>query len=402
MGKSRKSKRRRSSSTSSSRSHERVSSRDLIKRLQKLEHEVKRRRHRSRSHHRKSQRRPRSRSSGPNTPVSAAAASHRARPDSVRACSRSHSHSSVPRPSDTVHAPGSPVSTSGMVHIDTCSVYEEPDEVLLIHNDDTLPDEVLKILGDNPEQHQEENFQLHTALTPRWRHNLVQGLKKEEANTVITKYKTPVNLSELNPPQLNPEILSLLDKHNRARDGSYVEVQKQLSSGLCALGKGLTTLLGTPGELPTDVMGDVITSISDSARILTNLFHRVSMTRKNLINPMLNKSVREQIENCPPIDFLYGSNLSDKIKLAKTLESVTKDLRPPTSAATASRKFSVQRGGGTQVRYTPRNREPSLNTQRPARQLSLTKPYKGQLKRSFRWESDKQAPERKDRRRQRN
>lgn len=56
--------------------------------------------------------------------------------------------------------------------------------------------------------------------------------------------------------------------------------------------------------------------------------------------PLLNKNLKELVASNPTTDLLFGSELTEKNKVAKNLESVGKDLKPQTSSniAFASRQ----------------------------------------------------------------
>ncbi|XP_031333948.1 uncharacterized protein LOC116163960 [Photinus pyralis] len=146
---------------------------------------------------------------------------------------------------------------------------------------------------------------------------------------------------------MNPEIPAVLDRYNLARDGSHVEVQNHLGKGLCALGKGIDLLLN--GDT-TVIKNELLEYLCDTGRILTNLFHRESVTRRNLIYPSLNKKVKEQVEICPPSSFLFGDDLGEKIKLAKNLESVTKDLKLPATGPPSGPEFKLSTPGPSRGR----------------------------------------------------
>lgn len=106
-------------------------------------------------------------------------------------------------------------SLTSEVDLDACSVHSskgKSDDELLIHNDEELPEEVLEILGDNPEKTPDTRFSLHAELVPRWRRNLLNGMQKDEANILFNKYEIPSNLSDLTPPKLNPEITTIMRK----------------------------------------------------------------------------------------------------------------------------------------------------------------------------------------------
>ncbi|CAH1997736.1 unnamed protein product [Acanthoscelides obtectus] len=185
------------------------------------------------------------------------------------------------------------------------------DDTLILHNDVTLPEDILKLMGKDVNTDQSAVFSLHDQLTTIWQTNLTNGLKKSDAQTLFNAYQTSEKLSFLRPPELNPEVKAALSKQNISVDASYVEMQNQLGKGLAALGRSISTIFLDLEHMPDQFKGDFLTSLCDSGRILTNLFHRMSVTRKNLLVPGL-KISKELADDCLPGEFLFGSNLTQK------------------------------------------------------------------------------------------
>ncbi|CAH1106621.1 unnamed protein product [Psylliodes chrysocephalus] len=110
---------------------------------------------------------------------------------------------------------------------------DRKEEELILHNDIDLSEEVLSILGSNPEEAKNQSVSLHDALIPRWRNNVVHGLPRDEATALLHKYLVPSNLPNLTPPSLNPEIVAILGKTNLIRYESQKESQSQGKVYMC-------------------------------------------------------------------------------------------------------------------------------------------------------------------------
>ncbi|VEN59032.1 unnamed protein product [Callosobruchus maculatus] len=267
----------------------------------------------------------------------------------------------------------------------------ESHEPLVIHNDIELPEEVLDILGSNPEKPKDSGFELHSELLPRWRNTLIKGMSKDETKALLDKHEVPSNLSELNPPKLNPEIGPILKKSPiaKARDASQFEVQNQLGRGISALGKAITSLLPIMDFPEENLKNDLLKNLCEAGKIFTNLFHRVSVSRNNCILPLLNDSMKEVADRAVPTEFLLGSDLTEKVKSIKNMETICKDLK---GASTAYQpKSQKKEGGSTQRVYAPKN------FRRPARRAGEPGPMRGQSQWKNRWDSRKEVTYRKDR-----
>ncbi|XP_031328226.1 uncharacterized protein LOC116159395 [Photinus pyralis] len=202
-----------------------------------------------------------------------------------------------------------------------------------------LSKDVIDMLGDDPESTAENGSLLHNELAKRWKVFLQNGLKKDDLLTILSKYDTPSNLSLLTAPILNPEVKAALQKPILSVDFSHSEGQNQLGKGLCALGKAISNILGNIENIPGDMRSGLLTDLFNSGRILTNLFHRESVIRKNLITPHL-KNLQAVAEKCMPAEFLFGTDLSEKLKSLKAIESASKELK-----SVPKPLFNRKRGG---------------------------------------------------------
>ncbi|CAH2003204.1 unnamed protein product [Acanthoscelides obtectus] len=241
------------------------------------------------------------------------------------------------------------------------------------------------MIGDDPNKGQDDLITLHDQIVSRWRIILAKGLKKSESLALLGDYNPPKNLPTLTPPKLNPEVRAALPKQNITTDSSNIEVQNQLGRGLSALGTSLTLSLSQLNRLPENIRTDLLKGLSDAGKIFANLFHRVSVTRKNLIIPCL-KNMKDLADSTEPSEFLFGGNLSDKLNTVKTLECVNKELKLP---STSKQPSSRGQNRGSQLKATSASR--NLNSYYPTSRLGETGPYKGQTSRNYHKETYKKS-----------
>lgn len=276
----------------------------------------------------------------------------------------------------------------------SASVDHQEDTLVLHENIElpeiSLPAEIQQVLGHNPDQNPSSGFSLHTHLVAVWKNILLNGLKKDDLVSLINLYENPTNLVELIPPKLNLELAPLLRKQDQLTDNSHVEVQKQVGKGLCALGKGISLILeDSANAIPLEFKVKLLASLSDSAQILTNVFHRVSVTRKNLLGPLINKNVKDLLDKTPPSEFLFGSDLVEKIKTIKSVENLSRDLKlkNPSSYTAGIRRSIV--GSSSNQKISTVYSSSNLNRQRPIRRVGETRSSRGQHSRNVRLQSYK-------------
>ena len=122
--------------------------------------------------------------------------------------------------------------------------------------------------------------------------------------------------------KLNPEIAAmeaLLQKDQR-----FITAQNMTGSALVALGSAISSLLA---DDEIDRL-ELLRRPCDAGKLITQVHRGFSATRRAFVSPSLNKQVCNALESNNPDRFLYGSNLSEKVKVVKTMTRVGQDLRP--------------------------------------------------------------------------
>lgn len=385
MGKSKK-KRRRSSSSDSDGSN---SKKELRKRLEKLESLYNKRakrssRSRSRSRSRADRRDRSRRSASPTFTSCSLGEFSQYRRSSARSVYSMANNSNFDNNSGA-RDPSDLANTVGSIAHSPCGTAVLDTDELIIHNDVDLSEDVLNILGTDPSPKNTEVFQLHTALSARWSHIITKGLPENEYNNIIQKYGIPLNCPLLSAPTNNPEAKAIIPPNIQKKDEAYVQFQSKLGHALAALGKGIDSILKETENMPVSYKDKLLPYLSDSGRLLSSLFHDLSMARRSFIFPYMNKHTKELLEQCFPSDLLFGPEIMEKVKAAKTLELASKDMKPPTLTGVGfkapSRNLSFRGGkkGGGQDRGQPyHNNRQNLNKYRPARQSRETGSYRGQ------------------------
>ncbi|KAJ8943783.1 hypothetical protein NQ314_009650 [Rhamnusium bicolor] len=165
-------------------------------------------------------------------------------------------------------------------------------DMLIINNNEVLDEEVLRQLGDDPLAKKGNVFDLHTAVSTRWLHILSVGLDGKVKQELIEKYPSPSNLKELKAPLLNPEVLPVISDYTSKKDKYQIMDQNQLSAGITALGACINTLLENTED---PLKAKLLPLLSDAGRLLVDLHHNISTTRRAFITPSLNKAAKDII-----------------------------------------------------------------------------------------------------------
>nr|WP_253308899.1 hypothetical protein [Rickettsia endosymbiont of Ceutorhynchus assimilis] len=188
-------------------------------------------------------------------------------------------------------------------------------------SDVSLDQEVISLLGKNVIQSSKFGPPIQKDLSEIWSGILNNGLDSEERQELMRKFPHPENCISLAPPKLNPLVISACSESVVKRDKRLADIQAQLSAAISSIGSAVTTLLKKKGDR------DVIQQLGESGRMLTDLFHQDTHSRRELVALNLNKSLKETLFNTPNDEWLFGKDLEDRVKSHKNLAQSSKDLK---------------------------------------------------------------------------
>lgn len=191
-----------------------------------------------------------------------------------------------------------------------------------------LDDDTLKLLGEEVKII-ERGPDIHEALSTRWTEILKNGLNSEVKEALLKKYPVPQNCDYLQAPETNPAIKNIMLQFNEKKDNFKQGRQQQLGTGITAIGQTMTALLNFKVEDNSpfaDIKASAIEKLGDAARILTDLFHELSLRRRACVVPGLNPTAKKVAENSNIDSFLFGKDYSEKLTIAKNIEKEGKDI----------------------------------------------------------------------------
>jgi hypothetical protein len=201
--------------------------------------------------------------------------------------------------------------------------------------------------------------------------------------------KRPINCEQLEPPEINEIVAQVMSGGNKNRDQTLCSSQKQLTTALSALGQAITRMLDiTHQNGSTELKESMLQFLGDSGRLLTHLFYTLTTLRRSLIFPLVNKEIKAVLEKTVPTGYLFGADLPEKIKDAKTLQAASSSIKA--TYAPSIKNPQPKKGGGTTFQGSR-----SLNRQRPVRR-GETRRYKGQTPKSYATKESKAVAARQD------
>lgn len=202
-----------------------------------------------------------------------------------------------------------------------------------------IDENTLQILGVDPSVVESREVKFHSNPESRWKSWITTGLKKEERNSLLDKYPR-TGTCPIEAPALNPELQAPLNDTSIKRDKHFIDSQKIVGSAMSALGSAITLVLNEKEEM-IDKM-KLLELMCDAGKLLSDLHHKESVARRVYILPGLDKSVRTVMEKIETDSFLFGKDLAEKLRLAKSVEKVGLGLKPTEAPKAPKTPLRVQ------------------------------------------------------------
>ena len=154
--------------------------------------------------------------------------------------------------------------------------------------DPELDETMLQILGEDPKKGNLQGDNIHQALANRWIDIIKKGLLQEVRKDLLQKYPQPKNLLDVKPPAINPEIKRTMTDAAIKKDKFQAASQQQVGACLSAIGVALSDCFKSGNKENTAL----VTYLGDAGRLLADIFHSISATRRAFITPNLNRIVK--------------------------------------------------------------------------------------------------------------
>ncbi|XP_011883718.1 PREDICTED: uncharacterized protein LOC105570876 [Vollenhovia emeryi] len=230
-----------------------------------------------------------------------------------------------------------------------------------------LEADVLEIIGERFKPDRVLAPAIHSQLVEIWGEIIEKGLPTEERKASLKKFPPPKNCVLMDPPKLNLEVKAVLDSTIQKRDERIVEKQEKIAASLAGVGKIIELLLKSNPANKKEYLEPLI----GVARLLADLQHDETSIRRSLILKNIKAPFKDTLKDLLPDEWLFGKDLSEKIKAAKVLQQSTKDLKLSFKRSTDQGKNSKNskgpphqgqyksntypKGGGYRQNYSRRN-----------------------------------------------
>lgn len=185
-----------------------------------------------------------------------------------------------------------------------------------------LDTEVLEILGEDPSLAEKRGKDIREEIASRFGHIATEGLSKDTRKELSLKYPIPSNCPRIDSPKINPEVKAAMQESFIKRDKGIEVKQKQVASAISCLGEIITTQLNSENKDK-----DLLQKLMDLGRLLCDVQHADSVTRRNFILFSLKKDMSEHLSSTKIDSFLFGESLAETLKAAKSINKSGVELK---------------------------------------------------------------------------
>ncbi|XP_028157575.1 uncharacterized protein LOC114350832 isoform X1 [Ostrinia furnacalis] len=249
-------------------------------------------------------------------------------------------------PSKSIPGPSSPKETQEVVPSESVS----PTEAV-------LDDDILQLLGDAPKAEATLGPAIHKDVANRWQEILAKGLQKDVKDQIMQQYSVPNNCDLLVAPTLNPEVKAAIRDVMVKRDSALMYQQKQLAVAISALGTAVDSILSNETSKQK-----ILKPISDACRILCDIHFHETKTRRHFVITSINTELKDSLVNTVRNDQLFGDNITEKIKTAKSIQKSGEALKtvPKPTYKNPANKPSTSKTNN--LNYKPQQRKADNKT----------------------------------------
>ena len=185
---------------------------------------------------------------------------------------------------------------------------------------DIIDDDILEMLGEDPQKSKALNINIHESLRRRWNYWITHGLEKKVKDELTEKY---ARSTEFDAPKLNAEMSAILSEAAVKRDNFMLKNQRLAGSALTAIGSVLTMIM-TEEDVDKIIF---VQRLNEAAKLVLAIHHNETESRKAFIYPGVKKQFQTVLKDTRPDSLLFGDKLADKIKESHHIEKLSQNVK---------------------------------------------------------------------------
>lgn len=180
-------------------------------------------------------------------------------------------------------------------------------------------------MGVNPAAGKGLEVKLSNGLSDSLKQWIAKGLSEEEKKSLMESIPRTGSVS-FEAPVLNEEVMMTLAEQAVKRDKFFAVNQNIAGSALSMVASVLQAILHDD-EAAID-KNEILSNLFKATKLLAELMHAFSDSRKAFITPGFEKTMRARLEKTIPDQFLFGSNVQQLVADTQSLVKVSKQIKP--------------------------------------------------------------------------
>ena len=175
-------------------------------------------------------------------------------------------------------------------------------------------------------------------------------LKEAKLKEKLELYVRPGNCEKLKVPLVNHELWGKLKPPVKSQDLRLANVQQTVVKATIALAEVTEKISKVKGKM--DEKPKIISSLTDSLALLGHATYELSLRRRDIMRPSINKELRALCnQQIPVTDFLFGDDVQSSLKAIKECNKI---------ASSVSQGHDYKQGYSGTGHQRPRNNKPFL------------------------------------------
>lgn len=203
----------------------------------------------------------------------------------------------------------------------------------------TLDTEIMEILGADPTNSVKYGAEIRPELASRMQHWATEGLCKDSRKELLEKYILPSNCQQIGAPTINVEIKAAIPTNILNRDRGIELKQKQMASAISCLTEVINSHISSKDTNNSDLQ-----KLMDVVRLLCDIQHADSVTRRNFMLFALKKDISQHLAKTKIDSFLFGKDLPETLKSAKAVNKTSAEIKSSGSNKISTRRPIVKPG----------------------------------------------------------
>lgn len=189
---------------------------------------------------------------------------------------------------------------------------------------DTIDDNILQALGPDPNKSFKTKLEIIPEITSRLTTWLDKGVGEANLDFLFQQYEMP---KYLKVPELNPEITAYLEKNAKDRDRHLKDSQQLIAVAIASLMGQFIVYFDKEVTMEDETRNALISMTLDSTMVQAHAFFEATLTRRAfVIRSIKSQEVKQLLEKQKTDEFLFGKNLSSKLKELKAVEKAAQQL----------------------------------------------------------------------------